>query len=122
MQSYLDKSDDYFSHARQEILPLLPPNCGRVLELGCGSGATLGWLKQTQKSVYTVGIEIAEAAAIAARARADSLRDAFGCGAVFVDVVQQAVHRFERGVLDLLVAQFSGHGFGTPSHCVAVGG
>lgn len=73
MQSYLDKSDDYFSHARQEIMPLLPPNCGRVLELGCGSGATLGWLKQTQKSVYTVGIEIAEAAAIAARARADEV-------------------------------------------------
>ena len=73
MQSYLDKSDDYFSHARQEIVPLLPDNCGRVLELGCGSGATLGWLRQTQKVSYTVGIEIAETAAIAARVHADEV-------------------------------------------------
>lgn len=73
MQSYQDKSDDYFAHARKEILPLLPQHCGRVLELGCGSGATLGWLRQTQKASYTVGIEIAEGAAAAARAHADEV-------------------------------------------------
>jgi SAM-dependent methyltransferase len=73
MQSYSDKSDDYFAHARREILPLLPQNCGRVLELGCGSGATLGWLRQTKKASYAVGIEIAEGAAIAARKCADEV-------------------------------------------------
>lgn len=73
MQSYVEKSDDYFAHARKEILPLLPPHCGRVLELGCGSGATLGWLRQIQKTTRTVGIEIAESAAIAARQFADEV-------------------------------------------------
>ncbi len=73
MQSYIDKSIDYFAHARKEIAPLLPPHCGRVLELGCGSGATLGWLRQTQKVSRTVGIEIAEAAASAARKHADEV-------------------------------------------------
>ena len=73
MQSYSDKSVDYFAHARKEILPLLPQHCGRVLELGCGSGATLGWLKQIQKADQTVGIEIAESAASAAKAHADEV-------------------------------------------------
>ena len=76
MQSYSDKSDDYFAHARKEILPLLPQNCGRVMELGCGSGATLGWLRQTRKATYTVGVEIAETAADAAREHADEVHRA----------------------------------------------
>jgi 2-polyprenyl-3-methyl-5-hydroxy-6-metoxy-1,4-benzoquinol methylase len=76
MQSYSDKSDDYFAHARKEILPLLPQNCGRVMELGCGSGATLGWLRKIRKASYTVGIEIAETAADAAREHADEVHRA----------------------------------------------
>lgn len=73
MQSYIDKSEDYFAHARKEIAPLLPQQCGRVLEIGCGSGATLGWLRQDQRASYTVGVEIAEAAAQSARVHADEV-------------------------------------------------
>jgi SAM-dependent methyltransferase len=73
MQSYSDKSGDYFAHARKEIQPLLPQNCSRVLEVGCGSGATLGWLRQEHHAVHTVGIEIAEAAAEKARSFADNV-------------------------------------------------
>ena len=73
MQSYSDKSDNYFAHARKEIEPLLPKKCGRVLEIGCGSGATLGWLRQDHQAVHTVGIEIAEAAANQARRFADDV-------------------------------------------------
>ena len=71
MQSYAAKSGDYFAHARKEIEPLLPLKCGRVLEIGCGSGATLGWLRQNHQTESTVGIEIAEAAAAKARRFAD---------------------------------------------------
>lgn len=67
MQSYLDKSGDYFAHARKEIEPLLPKKCDRVLEIGCGSGATLGWLRQQKGATHTVGVEIAESAAKTAR-------------------------------------------------------
>ncbi len=73
MQSYTNKSDEYFAHARKEILPMLPPNAGRVLELGCGAGATLGWLREIHKASYTVGIEISEAAADVAKLHADEI-------------------------------------------------
>jgi SAM-dependent methyltransferase len=73
MQSYSDKSADYFAHARKEVAPLLPPQCGRVLEIGCGSGVTLGWLRRDQRASYAVGVEISETAAQSARAHADEV-------------------------------------------------
>lgn len=73
MQSYTDKSEDYFAHARKEIAPLLPQQCGRVLEIGCGSGATLGWLRRDQRASFTVGVEISEAAAQNAIVHADEV-------------------------------------------------
>jgi 2-polyprenyl-3-methyl-5-hydroxy-6-metoxy-1,4-benzoquinol methylase len=73
MQSYAAKSGDYFAHARKEIEPLLPLNCGRVLEIGCGSGATLGWLRQQHQAESTVGVEIAAEAAGKARSFADEV-------------------------------------------------
>ena len=73
MQSYAAKSGDYFAHARTEIQPMLPKNCNRVLEVGCGSGATLGWLRQNHQAVHTVGVEIAETAAETARSFADEV-------------------------------------------------
>jgi 2-polyprenyl-3-methyl-5-hydroxy-6-metoxy-1,4-benzoquinol methylase len=73
MQSYSAKSSDYFAHARKEIQPLLPRNCGRVLEIGCGSGATLGWLRQDHPAARTVGVEIAEDAAGKARSFVDEV-------------------------------------------------
>lgn len=71
MQSYSDKSVDYFAHARKEIQPLLPPEFRRVLEVGCGSGATLGWLKQKFPELQTEGIEIVPEAANQARQHVD---------------------------------------------------
>lgn len=73
MQSYVSKSDDYFAHARKEISPLLPQHCGRVLEVGCGSGSTLGWLRSEHRATYTVGVEISETAAQSARSNADEV-------------------------------------------------
>lgn len=67
MQSYADKSGDYFTHARQEIESLLPEYFDRVLEIGCGSGATLGWLRQAYHTKRTVGIEVVQQAAEMAR-------------------------------------------------------
>lgn len=73
MQSYTDKEKDYFSHARKEISPLLPPQCGRVLEIGCGSGATLDWLRHHKGASYTVGVEIFETAAQRAKICVDEV-------------------------------------------------
>jgi SAM-dependent methyltransferase len=71
MQNYDNKTDAYFSSARRDILPLLPAHCARVLELGCGTGATLAWLKDSGRADFTVGIELFPAAAEQARALSD---------------------------------------------------
>lgn len=71
--AYTDKPAVYFDHARREIEPLLPAHATHVLEVGCGTGATLQWLKDSGRCAHTTGIEVfAEAAAIA-RQRVDTL-------------------------------------------------
>jgi SAM-dependent methyltransferase len=67
MQNYSGKAADYFAHARKEIRPFLPHGFERVLEIGCGSGATLGWLCQEHVMERTVGVEISPVAADLAR-------------------------------------------------------
>ncbi len=68
MLTYTDKDAHYFGHVRREVEPALPAQCGRVLELGCGAGATLGWLRQRAGTSQTTGVEIfADAAARAAQ-------------------------------------------------------
>jgi 2-polyprenyl-3-methyl-5-hydroxy-6-metoxy-1,4-benzoquinol methylase len=55
---YADKGEQYFANARTEILSWLPRPCGTVLELGCGNGATLKWLKAAGHCHTTCGIEL----------------------------------------------------------------
>jgi len=57
----------YYGRERKEIEPLLPATIGRVLEIGCGAGGTLRWLKSTGRAAQTFGFEyVPEAAAKAA--------------------------------------------------------
>lgn len=63
IQSYSGKTDRYFGNPRVEIQPMLPTIPARVLEIGCGAGATLKWLKDIDLASHTVGVELfAEAA------------------------------------------------------------
>ena len=64
---YSEKSQAYYQSARKEILPLLPPGRMKILELGCGEGATLAWLKGIERCAECVGIELSESAALKAR-------------------------------------------------------
>jgi SAM-dependent methyltransferase len=66
-QDYDDKSESYFGNARIEIEPLLPTSADRVLEIGCGAGQTVQWLKQTGRAKQAWGVELFEAAANQAR-------------------------------------------------------
>ena len=72
MQDYSSKGASYFSEARSQIAPLLPAKIERVLEVGCGTGGTLAWLKSTGRASYTVGIELFAPAADQARQVADA--------------------------------------------------
>jgi len=73
LSSYEDKELDYFSHPRKEIEPLLPAQGRRVLEIGCGSGATLRWLRVDKGYVHATGCEISSKAAAHARASVDEI-------------------------------------------------
>lgn len=68
---YSLKTEDYFAHARREILPLLPRHASRALEVGCGAGHTLSLLKQQGLCDWACGIEISPTAAEQAGQRLD---------------------------------------------------
>jgi len=60
---YRRKDEAYFTNTRRDIQGLLPARSSsdgriRVLELGCGDGATLHWLKQSGYADETWGIEL----------------------------------------------------------------
>ena len=73
MQHYLTKPPLYFDNVRREIEPLLPAVANSVLDVGCGAGATLQWLRQTGRCQVAVGIEMMESAASIARERVDQV-------------------------------------------------
>lgn len=66
-------SREYFGHARTDILDHLPHVPGRVLEIGCGSGATLAALKARGAVSHAVGVELDPQAAEAARGVFDTV-------------------------------------------------
>jgi 2-polyprenyl-3-methyl-5-hydroxy-6-metoxy-1,4-benzoquinol methylase len=70
---YDDKQSWYFNFVRRDITPLLPARAERVLEVGCGAGATLQWLRDSGRAGHTTGIELAADAAAVARGRVDRL-------------------------------------------------
>lgn len=73
MDDYENKPSPYFDNVRSEISTLLPAEVERVLDIGCGAGATLHWLKQTGRCQWTAGIEMMEGPAALARQRADDV-------------------------------------------------
>lgn len=91
---YEDKQDNYFSFVRKDIEPLLPRRAGRVLEVGCGGGATLAWLKASGRAGWVVGIELFADAAAVARTRLDELHEGD---------VDQHIDRLAPGSFDLIL-------------------
>jgi SAM-dependent methyltransferase len=49
--------DAYYGHVRHDITPLLPASAHRILDVGCGTGATAAWLKSRYPGTVTVGLE-----------------------------------------------------------------
>ncbi|MBV8184202.1 MAG: methyltransferase domain-containing protein [Hyphomicrobiales bacterium] len=86
----------YFATPRTEIVPYLPVEVSRLLELGCGTGATVALVKNERAVEWAGGVELDAAAAEAARAH---------CEKVFVG--DAASRAFEREIapasLDLIL-------------------
>ncbi|MGO9545648.1 MAG: class I SAM-dependent methyltransferase [Rhodomicrobium sp.] len=64
---YIEKDHNYFSHARREVLPLLPQNFSRIFELGCGEGSTSRMIKSYYDVSFCAGLDIDERAISIAR-------------------------------------------------------
>ena len=90
-KSYLAKEESYYTGAREDYVELLPTNpSARVLELGCGNGATGELALRLGKAGFYLGIEAFEP--MAARARG-----------VLTEVIQGDVEHVD---LPLLPASF----------------
>jgi SAM-dependent methyltransferase len=87
----------YFGTMRTEVMSFVrQPVPARVLEIGCGTGATLAALKRMGSS-HVCGVELFEAAAAKARART-------GIDEVRAGDAQTHLDAFEDGSFDLVVA------------------
>jgi 2-polyprenyl-3-methyl-5-hydroxy-6-metoxy-1,4-benzoquinol methylase len=63
--------DRYFATARTEVLPWLPERVTRMLDVGCGAGATTAAVRAVREVAWAGGIEYVEAVAEQARSVCD---------------------------------------------------
>ena len=56
------KPTTYYSPLRRDVAALLPSQISRSLEIGCGTGSTSAWIRQTYGACVT-GVELLEVAA-----------------------------------------------------------
>jgi SAM-dependent methyltransferase len=70
---YLNKDHEYFEHVRHDALSLVPADVDRVLEIGCGKGNTLAWLKANRACAWVGGVELSDKAAREARENLDAI-------------------------------------------------
>jgi 2-polyprenyl-3-methyl-5-hydroxy-6-metoxy-1,4-benzoquinol methylase len=67
---YEAKSADYFTLVRQEMLPFLPSDCRRLLDVGCGAGI-FGEMVKRRKKVEVWGVEPLSSVAAKASVKLD---------------------------------------------------
>lgn len=70
---YGDKDEGYFGWVRYDALSLVPEHASRVLEIGCGTGNTLAWLKANKRCTWVGGVELVHEAANKARSKLDAI-------------------------------------------------
>lgn len=85
----------YYQNVRTEIEPLLPDTLDSVLEIGCGGGATMKWVRTIRPVRYAAGVELFPAAAEVAKLVFD---------AVEVNDVNSAIYDFKERKFDTILA------------------
>jgi 2-polyprenyl-3-methyl-5-hydroxy-6-metoxy-1,4-benzoquinol methylase len=64
-------NERYYDRARREILPWLPPKVSRLVDIGCGTGATTAAVKEVRVVSWAGGVEYVGEVAAQAAARFD---------------------------------------------------
>lgn len=70
--NYDDKNSGYFGASRVEMLPFVPVDAKRILDIGCGDGA-FGMQLKNRQACHVSGLELTDAAAAVAQLRLDSV-------------------------------------------------
>jgi 2-polyprenyl-3-methyl-5-hydroxy-6-metoxy-1,4-benzoquinol methylase len=89
-QVYENKQESYFSHSRPELLPFVPANLRKVLDVGCGNGAFGAMLKKNRQCEVW-GIEPSKAAALEAEKHLDKVIN----GLFIRDMPEMAGQKFD---------------------------
>lgn len=90
----LKKQADYYEQPRRELLPYIPMQARRVLDIGCGAGALGRTLKEERGTQEVAGVEIVEEAARKAQEVLDQ---------VFTGSIEEIDLPFEEGHFDCIV-------------------
>lgn len=86
--------DGYYGSIRREILPLIPDNISKALDIGCGAGNTLVWLRSLKHCAWTGGVELLPQGAAQARQKLD---------AVYEGNIEHMDLPIEKGSIDLIL-------------------
>ena len=70
---YAAKNAEYFGNLRSDALSLLPATADCVLEVGCGTGRTLEFLRSSGRCRRTYGVELVPQIAAEASKRVDQI-------------------------------------------------
>ncbi len=89
--------DSYYGHLRTSLLRLIEGRPRRVLEIGCGHGQALLFLKRERTAEFVVGLELVPEVAAVARQNPD-------LDVVLTGDVEQIQFDFPRGYFDLIIA------------------
>lgn len=54
----MSQTAQYFMNERREIAPLLPERIDRALELGCGAGNTMRWIRAERQVGFAAAVEL----------------------------------------------------------------
>lgn len=96
------RNQNYFDAPSVEVLSLIPKDIERVLEVGCGSGATLRVLKERRiaegRTCEVVGVDIEAEAVSRAREHLDA--------AYLIDAEEEELTGYPQGYFDLLIMQY----------------
>jgi 2-polyprenyl-3-methyl-5-hydroxy-6-metoxy-1,4-benzoquinol methylase len=72
-EKYKEKNIDYYSRHRHDILELIPKNASKILEIGCGTGNTLAYLKDNGYCNWVGGVDLFPDAANEAATKLDMI-------------------------------------------------